>query len=128
MRARLLIVPVLVATLAGCGYVDDNPHAVQVVAQSYLDSLRRHDLAGVCRVLAPEVQAAIAAGGTCEGALPAHLRKSYPRLQVGTAHEVDGPPGNPRFDVVVPAQAGVVITVGRYGSIWRVVGAGGLVS
>ena len=128
MRLRLFIVAVLVAMLVGCGYVDNNPHAVHVVAQSYLDALKRHDAAGVCRVLAPEVQAAIAAGGSCDAALPAHLRKSYPRLQAGMAHEVDGPSGNPRFDVAVPAQPGVVITVGRYGSIWRVVGGGGLVS
>ena len=83
MKLQLFIAAALVVMLAGCGYVDNNPHAVQVVAQSYLDALKRHDVAGVCRVFAPEVQAAIAAGATCEAALPAHLRKSYPRPPSG---------------------------------------------
>jgi hypothetical protein len=116
-----------VAVLAGCGYVDDNSQAVKVVAQSYLDALKRHDPVGVCRVLAPELQAAIGAGGSCEAAMPGHLLKAYPRLRTGAVHEVHGPPGNPRFDVAVLARPDVVLTVGRYGSIWRVVGGGGLV-
>jgi hypothetical protein len=120
------MVAALLATLAGCGYVDNNPHAVQVVTQSYLDALEQHDATGVCRVLAPEVQAVIAAGRSCEASLPGHLLKTYPQLRAGAVHEVDGPPGNPRFDVAVPARPDVVITVGRYGSIWRVVSAGGL--
>jgi hypothetical protein len=113
--------------VAGCGYVDNNPHATQVVAQAYLDSLRRHDVAGVCRVFAPEVQAAYGAGSSCQAGLPAHLRKTYPRLVVGGVHEVAGPSGNPRFDVAVQGQPGVEITVGRYGSIWRVIGGGGFI-
>jgi hypothetical protein len=122
-----LLAAVLLALFAGCGYVDDNPRAVRVVAQAYLDALRSHDAAAVCRVLAPEVQAAIAAGGTCDGSLPAHWDRTYPALRVGSAREVSGPSGNPRFEVTVEGRHGIVLTLGRYGSIWRVVGGGGLI-
>jgi hypothetical protein len=92
-----------------------------------LDGLKRHDADAVCRVLAPEVQAAIAAGMTCEAALPGHLHANYPRLEARGVYEVPGPPGNPRFNVDVTTRTGLAITVGRYWSIWRVVDGGGLI-
>jgi hypothetical protein len=117
----------LLALLTGCGYVDDNPLAARIVAQAYLEALRQHDAAAVCRVLAPEVQAAIAAGATCEANLPAHWQPTYPKLRLGNVREVAGPPGNPRFAVTVFGRPGVKIILGRYGSIWHVVDGGGLI-
>jgi hypothetical protein len=113
--------------LAGCGYTDDNPRAAALVAQAYVDAVDRHDAAAVCRVLAPEAQAGFAAGKTCEGGLAGHLRPSATALRVGRVREVPGPPGNPRFNVAIPARPGSEITVGRYGSIWRIIGGGGLI-
>ena len=127
MKGWSLLAAVLLALLAGCGYVDDNPRAVRIVAQAYLDSLRKHEAAAVCRVLAPEVQAVIAVGGTCEANLPAHWQRAYPALRVGGVREVAGPSGNPRFEVTVEGRRGVDLTLGRYGSIWHVVDGGGLI-
>jgi hypothetical protein len=127
VRSWPLVAATLLAVLTGCGYVDDNPRAVRIVAQDYLDSLRRHDAGAVCTVLAPEVQAAIAAGATCEEKLPSHWRQTYPKLDVGGVHEVSGPAGNPRFNAAILEEPRVEITLGRYGSIWRVVGTGSFI-
>jgi hypothetical protein len=118
---------VLLVLVSGCGYVDDNGRAAAVVAQAYLDAVRARDAAGVCRVLAPEVQAALAAGKTCEGAVARQLRVRRPKLRVAGVREIPGPPGNPRFNITVPEGSGRQITVGRYGSIWRVVDGAGFI-
>jgi hypothetical protein len=119
-----LAIGALAAT--GCGYSDDNDDAAAVVAQAYLDAFAESDAAGICRVSAPEVQAAFAAGKeSCEAGLEEPLKHSHPRLSTGRITEVeDAPAGNPRFAVEVPGQPGRVIIVGRYGSIWRVVNGG----
>lgn len=124
MRAATVIMVAFSLALVGCGYVDDNPRAAAIVAQAYLDALAAHDAAAACRVLAPEVQLALASGQTCEVGLEPQLRNANPRLRVGRIRKVPGPPGNPRLDVDVPAQPGREIEVGRYGSIWRVIFGG----
>jgi len=126
VKAWQLLAAILLALLPGCGYVDDNPRAVRIVAQAYLDALRKHDAAAVCRVLAPEVEAAIAVGRTCETNLPVHWLRTYPALRAGAVREVSGPSGNPRFDVTVVGRRGGNLTLGRYGSVWHVVDSGGL--
>jgi hypothetical protein len=126
-RAFALIAPFAVVLSAlGCGYVDDNPQAARVVAQAYLDAFAEHDAAGICRVVAPEVQAALAAGRTsCDAGAEEQLGRSYPRLTVGrTQKVVPAPPNNPRYTVEVRGEPGRWIVVGRYGSTWRVVDGG----
>ena len=124
MRRLTLLLLVLLSFGAGCGYVDDNPRAAEVVAQAYLDGYSEHDGSAVCRVLAPEVHAAFAPLGGCEKAVRPSLQLEQPRLTVGHAQKVPSPPVNPRFVVNVREQHGRLITVGRYGSIWRVIHGG----
>jgi hypothetical protein len=109
---------------AACGYEDNNPDAAALVAQVYLDAFTNRDAQAICRVAAPEVQAAWAAGhASCEAGLEPLGR--YPRLRVGEVRKVvPAPPLNPRFTVAVPAQPGREIEVARYGSTWRVVYGG----
>lgn len=108
-----------------CERSDDDHHAAAVVAQAYLDAHTARDPAAVCRVLAPEVQLAIAAGhASCGDAVRVQLGGRYPRLTVGSSREAPSPPGNPRIAVEVREQPGREMTVGRYGSIWRVVDGG----
>jgi hypothetical protein len=124
MRRSFGLLAVIAAIASGCGYKDENPQAASIVAQAYLNALAAHDAHAVCRVLAPEVQAAIARGGTCDQGILASLRHRSPRLAVGKVEKIQGPPGNPRFEVAVRSQPGREIVVGRYGSIWRVVDGG----
>jgi hypothetical protein len=124
-RLSAASVAVLALMSAACGYVDDNPRAAAVVAQAYLDAFTERDAPGVCRVSAPEVQAAWAAAGhgSCEAGL--EPLGNYPRLRVGPVRKVvPAPPLNPRFAVAVPTQPGREIIVARYGSTWRVVYGG----
>jgi len=123
LAALTLVTIVLVG--ASCGYEDDNPRAAAIVAQAYLDGFADRDASSICRVSAPEVQAAWAAAGngSCEAGLEPLGR--YPRLRVGRVRKIDpAPPLNPRYAVAVPAQPGREIEVGRYGSTWRVVYGG----
>jgi hypothetical protein len=124
MRCVATLIAAIAMVSAGCGYVDDNPHAGAVVAQAYLDAFTARNAHAICRVLAPEVRQALATGRTCEAALAPQLRRRYPRLTVGSIHKVPSPPLNPRFAVEIPAQPGRVVIVGRYGSTWRVVDGG----
>jgi hypothetical protein len=128
MRAIRLLALAAALAAAGCGYQDDNSRAAAIVAQAYLDAVVAEDAAGVCRVVAPEVQAAFAAGQpSCEAGLQPVLDRSapVPRLEIGIVAKLPNPPpGNPRFTVTVRSQPGRMITVGRYGSIWRVVDGG----
>jgi hypothetical protein len=123
VTAPLLVAVMLVS--GACGYSDDNPRAAARVAQAYLDGFADRDASSICRVAAPEVQAAWAAAGqgSCEAGLEPLGR--YPRLRVGLVRKIDpAPPLNPRYAVAVPAQPGREIEVGRYGSTWRVVYGG----
>jgi hypothetical protein len=123
MRVALGLLLVVAATASGCGYTDENPQAAAIVAQAYLNAYTAHDAHAVCRVLAPEVQSAMAQGHTCEqGVRPAFRRSSH--LVVGKVRRIPAPPGNPRFEVAVRGEPGREIVVGHYGSIWRVVDGG----
>jgi hypothetical protein len=122
----LLLTLLAAGALTACGYPDDNDDAAIVVAQAYLDGWAEGDAADICRVSAPEVQAAFAAGKpSCEAGLAEPLKQRHPHLTTGQVTEVkDAPAGNPRFAVEVKEQPGRIIVVGRYGSIWRVVNGG----
>jgi hypothetical protein len=121
----LALAAVLCAATVGCGYVDDNPRAAQVVAQAYLDAYTDRDLATVCRVLAPEIVLAVSANRpSCEAGISTLLTGPYPPLTVGSTREAPSPPGNPRLFVSVREQPGRMIELGRYGSIWRVINGG----
>jgi hypothetical protein len=124
MRLASLLVCALGLIAPGCGYVDDNPHAAQVVAQAYLDAYTNKEPAKICRVLAPEVALAVAAGRTCVEGIAPQLRQEYPRLTAGRTHNAPSPPGNPRMFVSVREQPGRELVLGRYGSIWRVIDGG----
>jgi hypothetical protein len=108
----------------GCGYVDDNQRAAEIVAQAYLNAYATGDASAICNVLAPEVEVLVANGGTCETALEPVLQKRFPRLTVGRASHVAAPFGNPRYTVPIRQEPGRQIIVGRYGSIWRVIDGG----
>ena len=124
MRPVLALIGVLALVGAGCGYKDDNPEAAALVAQTYLDAYTKRDRQAICRVAAPEVQAALAVGHpSCEAGI--QLLSRYPRLKVGRVRKVEpAPPLNPRYAVSVPAEPGREIILGRYGSTWRVVYGG----
>jgi hypothetical protein len=125
MNWRAIPIAMVVAASTGCGYEDENPHAAAIVAQAYLDAYTARDAAGICRVAAPEVQQAIAAGQpSCATVLQPQLARRYPRLTVGDAHSAPSPPLNPRIALAVREQPGREIVVGRYGSIWRVIDGG----
>jgi hypothetical protein len=124
VKCAIVLVAALAFTGAGCGYADNNARAAAMVAQAYLNAFAAQDAPAICRVLAPEVVVALAAGRTCEERVQLLLHHPYPRLTVGRVRIVSGPPLNPRFAVAVPAQHGRWITVGRYGSIWRVIDGG----
>jgi hypothetical protein len=126
VRATVPLLATLTLYTFGCGYADDNPQAARVVAQSYLDAFEHHDAAAICRVSAPEVQAALALGHTsCDAGAAEQLNHPYPHLTTGrTRKVVPAPANNPRYAVEVRGEAGRWIILGRYGSIWRVVDGG----
>jgi hypothetical protein len=124
MRSALVLLAMVAAIASGCGYRDENPRAAAIVAQAYLNAVAADKAHAVCRVLAPEVQAAIARGASCEKGLIPTLRRRGRHLTVGSVQKVPSPPGNPRFEVAVRGQVGREIIVGRYGSIWRVIDPG----
>jgi hypothetical protein len=124
VKCLLVLAAVLMVAANGCGYTDDNGRAARVVAQAYLNAFTARNATAICRVLAPEVTAALPNGQTCEERVGLLLHRAYPRLIVGRVRRVPGPPLNPRFAVAVPAERGRWITVGRYGSIWRVIDGG----
>jgi hypothetical protein len=124
MKLVLTFIVGLALVGSGCGYKDDNPEAAALVAQSYLDAYTARNRQAICRVAAPEVQAALTVGHpSCEAGI--QLLARYPRLKVGRVRKVEpAPPLNPRYAVAVPAQPGREIVLGRYGSTWRVVYGG----
>jgi hypothetical protein len=124
MKLISLFISALALIASGCGYVDDNPRAARVVAQAYLDAYAQHNPSKICRVLAPEVVIAVAAGRTCEEGLAPQLLQDHPRLRAGRTRKAPSPPGNPRLFVAVQGQPGREIELGRYGSIWRVINGG----
>lgn len=115
---------IFILLCAGCGYADDNPRAAALVAQAYLDAFASRDAAAVCRLVAPEVKGALAAGQACEDGVRPQFKAAASRLVVGRVREIPAPAVNPRFAVEVSGQPGRFVTVGRYGSIWRVVDGG----
>lgn len=124
MKHALVLLAAVALIGSGCGYNDNNSDAAALVAQSYLDAYTKRDRQAICRVAAPEVQAALAAGHpSCEAGV--QLLARYPRLKVGRARKVEpAPPLNPRYAVSVEGEPGREIVLGRYGSTWRVVYGG----
>ena len=121
----LALAAALCAATAGCGYVDDNPRAAQIVAQEYLDAYSDRDLAAICRVLAPEIVLAVSANRpSCEAGILTLFTGPYPSLTVGPTRKAPSPPGNPRLFVSVREEPGRMIELGRYGSSWRVINGG----
>lgn len=126
MRAVSVLAVALAVGLCGCGYADDNRRAAALVAQVYLDSFAEREPTAICRVLAPEVQGAIASGHpSCEAGLAERLSRPHPRRTTGRVRRIAPPsPDNPRYAVEVRGEPGRWIIVGRYGSTWRVVDGG----
>ncbi len=65
----------LCGTVCACGYEDDNPQAVRVVARAFLDAYAARDAATICRVITPPLATTFAASaGTCEH----HIAATFP--------------------------------------------------
>jgi hypothetical protein len=115
--SRAIAAGLAALALGGCGYQDDNHAAARVVAQSFLDAYAKHDAAAVCRVLAPDLLATVAAeaGGSCEGYVQRTFKQGPGRLRAG---DVVG--DEHRVKVRVANVPGRFLGVLRYGSTWRV--------
>lgn len=124
MRRRARIVLVAFATiclgvvgLAGCGYQDENPQAVRVVAQAYLVAYVTRDPSTICRVVIPPLAATFAseAGGSCEQHIRSTFTHNEPAVRLGAITMFET-----HAMVYVMDDPRRFIGLIKFGSIWRV--------
>lgn len=119
MRGLAILAGVTALLVAGCGYDDDNPAAVELVAQAYLDARAAGDEARVCEILTPTQRDAFirASGGvgSCEAAVDAEIVDGVARRSVADVRRE-------RFanEAVAVLDDGTTIDLSRVGSVWGI--------
>ncbi|MGI8729157.1 MAG: hypothetical protein ACR2LK_04080 [Solirubrobacteraceae bacterium] len=114
------LLAVSLGALAGCGYHDDNPAAVHVVVQSYLDAIAAKDATIACRLTAADQRSLLAAraGGDCAaGAATTFAAREPPRRAGAETLDTLTAPATAAVDV--PGYGTVSLL--RVGSLWRIV-------
>jgi hypothetical protein len=103
--------------LGGCGYQDQDPQAVRVVAQAFVSAYPQRDPTMICTVVIPPLAAQFAslAHGSCEQHIASTFTPHEPVVRLG-AVKVSG--GSATVDVV--GQPGHNVDLIKYGSLWAV--------